>query len=50
MKILGHGNLKHSQNPIRNFCEGIRKSDDHLIRLTEKHELPRVNLNDYDLS
>lgn len=49
MKILGHGNLKHSQNPIRNFCEGIRKSDDHLIRLTEKHELPRVNLNDYDL-
>jgi hypothetical protein len=49
MKILGHGNLNHSLNPVRNFCEGIYKSDGHSIRLTKKHELTRVNLDDYDV-
>ena len=49
MKILGYGNLEHARNPVRNFCEGLKRHGITDIRYAKKNELTKINLDDYDV-
>jgi len=49
MKILGYGNLEHARNPVRNFCEGLKRHGTTDIRYAKKNELTKINLDDYDV-
>ena len=48
MKILGHGNLEHAQNPVRNFCEGARKHGCS-VSYTKKHQIQHADLSQFDV-
>jgi len=49
MKILGYGNLEHARNPVRNFCEGLKRHGITDIRYAKRNELTKINLDDYDV-
>lgn len=49
MKILGYGNLEHARNPVRNFCEGLKRHGITDIYYAKKNELTKINLDDYDV-
>ena len=48
MKLLGHGDLEHAQNPVRNFCEGARKHGCS-VYYTKRNQIQRTDLTRYDV-
>ena len=49
MKILGYGSLEHARNPVRNFCEGLKRHGITDIRYAKRNELTKIDLDDYDV-
>ncbi len=49
LKILGYGNLQHARNPVRNFCEGLKRHGITNIHYAKKNELRTINLDEYDV-
>jgi hypothetical protein len=48
MKIIGHGNLNHSLNPVRNFCEGACKHGCSVF-YTKRNQIEYTDLSQFDV-